>query len=368
MGFEIDFLPVGEGEKCGDAIAVRYGEPGAYTVVIYDGGTLKSGKDLVRHVREHYQTNFVAHVVNSHPDQDHASGLSVVLEELDVGTLWMHRPWLHSHLILDYFRDGRITNQSLKQRLQIKMSAAYNLEQIAARRRIQVVEPFQGTQIGSFFVLSPDKDWYTHVLIADFEKSPEQMAIDSAALAADRLGFRAFLEGAKAAVTKWIPEQWNIELLREDVETSAENESSVILYTYMASHEHGILLTGDAGVRALSKALDYLDSNNISASQSIKFFQIPHHGGRHNVSPSVLNRLVGPRMPTIPQKTDKTAFVSASKDSDYPRRMVRNAFLRRGAKVVTTKGSTIHHYRDMPNRGWSAAELLEFSHQVEAWD
>jgi hypothetical protein len=44
-GFEVDFLPVGEGERSGDGITVRYGEPGAFkwsrtcaaTTTILDG-------------------------------------------------------------------------------------------------------------------------------------------------------------------------------------------------------------------------------------------------------------------------------------------------------------------------------------------
>jgi hypothetical protein len=86
------------------------------------------------------------------------------------------------------------------------------------------------------------------------------------------------------------------------------------------------------------------------------------------VSTSLLDRLVGPRLSAEPAQFEKTAFVSASKMSAYPRHMVRNAFLRRGARVVTTKGWTIHHYRDMSDRGWAAAELLGFSSQVEAWE
>lgn len=39
IGYEIDFLAVGDGERSGDAIAVRYGSPGAYRVMVVDGGT-----------------------------------------------------------------------------------------------------------------------------------------------------------------------------------------------------------------------------------------------------------------------------------------------------------------------------------------
>ena len=55
MGFEVDFLPVGEGEKSGDAIAIRGGNlTGPRTeqfVIIIDGGTLDSGDALVGHIQ-----------------------------------------------------------------------------------------------------------------------------------------------------------------------------------------------------------------------------------------------------------------------------------------------------------------------------
>jgi beta-lactamase superfamily II metal-dependent hydrolase len=370
MAFEIDFLPVGNGDRSGDAISVRYGQPGAYTVMVYDGGTQESGSKLVEHIREYYQTDYVDHVVNSHPDADHVSGLSVVLEQLTVGTLWLHRPWLYSHVIIDYFKDGRITNQSLKTRLQENMAAAYQLEQLAIRKRIEIKEPFRGEAIGAFHVLSPDKEWYVHDLIANFEKSPEQIKAEAeASLTAVEKYLRIITEGAKKGA-QWVAEKWDLELLREDVETTGENESSAILYAYMQDHQHGILLTGDAGVKALGRAVDCLNVHNVSAPLSIKFVQVPHHGSRHNVSSSILDRILGPKLPVKPEEYEKVALVSVGKDSTtHPRKMVVNAFFRRGAKVIATQGKTTRHHRGMPAReGWVTATPLEFSNQVEAWE
>jgi hypothetical protein len=88
--------------------------------------------------------------------------------------LWMHRPWAHSEMICQYFKDGRLTDASLAERLKGKMAAAHALEELANERSIPLREPFQGDQIGEFYVLSPSKDWYVHELIAAFGKSPEK--------------------------------------------------------------------------------------------------------------------------------------------------------------------------------------------------
>jgi hypothetical protein len=54
MGYEIDFLPVGEGEKSGDAIALRFGNlfgnRNEKTVVVIDGGFKETGEKLVKHI------------------------------------------------------------------------------------------------------------------------------------------------------------------------------------------------------------------------------------------------------------------------------------------------------------------------------
>jgi hypothetical protein len=44
-------LAIGDGERSGDAIALRYGNPLAgYQVIIVDGGNKTSSEELVRHV------------------------------------------------------------------------------------------------------------------------------------------------------------------------------------------------------------------------------------------------------------------------------------------------------------------------------
>ena len=145
--YEIDFLPVGDGNTSGDAIAIRYSDGETWKTMVYDGGTKASGEKLVEHIKTYYQTNHVDFLVNSHPDQDHASGLSVVMEELSVGELWIHRPWLHTEEILHHFKDGRTTADSLAQKFKDKMPYSWALERIAIEKGIKIFEPYQGSKI-----------------------------------------------------------------------------------------------------------------------------------------------------------------------------------------------------------------------------
>jgi len=359
VGYEIDFLAVGDGERSGDAIAVRYGIPGAYRVMVFDGGNKDSGQALVDHIRTHYGTNHVDYVVNTHPDVDHASGLEIVLEQMTVGQVWVHRPWNYPLHILRWCADGRITATSLRARLQEAMCHAHRLQELADRKRIPVYEPFQGSRIGEFVVLSPSRDWYLQIL-PHFDKTPEVKIAPPA-------GLGGLLGRAGALAEKfvaWLDEALHIETLKDGGETSFDNESSVVLYGWIANR--GILLTGDAGVQALSRAAAYCEANRVSLPDSLNFIQIPHHGSRHNVGPTILNRILGPiRVPSA--NNDKTAYVSAgAKSETHPRRAVTNAFKRRGCKVFQAKGDGRCHRYGMPLRaGWNLVDEVPFFDKVE---
>ena len=362
-GIEIDFLPVGSGERSGDAICMRWGTGGDYKVMVYDGGTQESGQRLVDHIKTHYGTSHVDYVVNSHPDNDHASGLSVVLEQLSVGELWLHQPWNYSEDICHYFRDGRITSDSLAARLQQKMRAAYNLEKLAEEKGIPVYEPFAGALIGIFRVLSPGKNRYVHDLVPEFQKSPTLKEDTVAGLLLKLMDSASEL--VKKAVS-YVAEQWGEEYLPESVETSAENESSVVLFAEV--HEKGWLLTGDAGIQTLRRAAECAAIFGIDVAHQVHLAQIPHHGSRRNISTETLDLLFGAPRPALDVPAQRYAVASAAKEAPtHPKKRVVNAFVRRGFQVYTTKGETVRYSFGMPARpGWDAAPVLSFSAEVEA--
>jgi beta-lactamase superfamily II metal-dependent hydrolase len=90
---EIEFLAVGEGAKAGDAIVIRYGDVNAYELMLIDGGHAETGDEIVAHLKEHFGPNPVLeHVVLTHSDADHASGLRTVLQEISANNLWVQVP------------------------------------------------------------------------------------------------------------------------------------------------------------------------------------------------------------------------------------------------------------------------------------
>jgi beta-lactamase superfamily II metal-dependent hydrolase len=357
MGYEIDFLPVGDGSRSGDAIALRYGnllgDRSEQTVIVIDGGFTDDGEALVALITNHYGTDYVDIVVATHPEQDHIKGLEIVLEQLRVGQLWMHKPWAHSST-LSASRSSSFGNIRLSEKLQESMREASDLEVLASRLRIPVIEPFTGLASAdrNFFVIGPDPDYYDELL--------EQMpGVTQEAATASLL--RKLAEVAQ----RLVPETLLIETLTDTGETSAQNNSSVI--SVLEFDGRISIFTGDAGMPALDRATGVLENAGYTPGRC-KFIQIPHHGSRRNVGPTILDRLLGSKGT---EDNRGTAYVSAAKAGGpkHPAKKVTNAFRRRGYLPHATQGDAKRHHHDAPPRpGYSACDPLPLFTEVEHTD
>ncbi|MDM0075249.1 hypothetical protein QTH90_12695 [Variovorax sp. J2P1-59] len=311
MGYEVDLLPVRAG---GAAACVRWGTPDQYKVLVYDGGTAVSGERLVAHIERQYMTSRVDYVVSSHPAGDHVAGLAVVLRKLKVGELWMQRPWAYAA------------------GLRTELPAARALKQLADSKRIPVREPFAGAGIGPFMVLAPQRDWYVDHLIPEFGQSG----------AAPRSGLAARLG------------RWTRSQLRADATTSAENESSSVLYAEFEGR--GVLLTGRAGIRALDAAASFAEQLGLDLPANLRLLQLPNGGCADHLSAEVLDRIVGPSGVRGDDDPTKSAFISMSLSGQHPSRAVTRALEQRGVVSFVTNGMSLHHWHQMPDRGWYRAQ------------
>ncbi len=359
MGYEVDFLGVGEESKSGDAIALRFGNLHGsrqeQTVVIIDGGFKNTGDLIVDHVKNHFGTQEVDIVINTHPDQDHINGLETVLNQLNVKELWIHKPWEHNQGLAAKFSDGRITDNSVGECLKENLEKACSLIRLAQSKGVIVREPFTGEQdaSGMLKVLGPSQDYYES-LIPDFDGMPERASlIDSV---------ESFLERAASAIKRFFA-TWGDDYIDDNGVTSAKNNSSVI--TQLIVDGRRLLFTGDAGIQALEHAADQIDL--CMSGAELKFIQIPHHGSRRNIGKTVLNRLVGQPV-AQGESRGITAIASTSKlgEPKHPRKAVLNAFTHRGVRVLATRGTGICHFHDAPVRsGWSGLESEPYHFEYE---
>ena len=358
--FEIDFLDV-ESDKSGDAIGVRDEIGGQTPIHVVDGGFQDTGESLVAHIRKYYGApKRIDHVVATHPDGDHAGGLRRVLEEFEIGALWMLRPWLYAGEIIGRF-ENYTSVDNLKKRLKEIYPNIAALEEIANEKKIPIYEPFQGASIGAFRVMAPSKKRYLDLVVAS-EKTPEATA-EAVKSAGKTLA--ALLEKAAAKLVTLVKAAWGVEAFSAE-ETSAENEMSVVQYALLCGKR--VLLTADTGRAGLAEAADYAPNVGL-VLPGIDRFQVPHHGSRHNVSTEVIDRWLGPRLKEKPVK-GKEAFSalisSAKKDEDHPRKAVVRAMVHRGAAVASTEGKALRTQMNAPARdGWVAVTPLDYPEEQE---
>ena len=354
MAFEIDLLPVGSEKKSGDCIAMRYGDlvkgKEKQTVIIVDGGYAGTWKDTLKpFLRKYYncEINGKLHidlVVLSHPDLDHVSGLVEMAkdDEVEIGMIMMHRPW--KELSPSWFRDGRITKNSLKDRLGDAFEKAKELadETLNISQTKLEVGTYTFNE-ASITILGPTSKFYK-TCIANCEKTPQQANnVENLPQSQGRKGAIAFEPYVKGKI-KW-----------DDSEsTSPINESSLIfLFEYEGTK---VLFTGDVGKEGLSKAIKYAHDNNIKLNDC-SIIKMPHHGSRKNVNPAIMDAFVGSRV----------LYYSCASDDlgHHPSQRLINLMNEKKFKQFSTSGSALHYGKNAPDRGWKTASVFVSSDKIE---
>lgn len=330
--YEVDFWNVSITSKSGDALSLRFTDPGTgqLAVIVIDGGYADFGDTLADHLQSRYGTKTIDLAISTHPDADHINGLRRLIERPDVQVreLLLHRPSLRG------FTGDEV--------------CADLVDEIAAdaeQRGIIVTEPAQGLQRfgGALTVVGPSEAFYRQMLQAQVEQEAGKTSSLSKLLSPVRTAVKEAVKKIRRVVGSDPGET----LTDDDGGTYPRNNTSVISLFRLGGQRH--LLTADAGVPALQQAQDFADANGLSADR-LGFVQIPHHGSRHNVDADWLNRVLG-RPGAMPAESC-IAFASASDlDEDHPHAIVLNAFKRRGCRVGSTEGSNIwHHSSDAPPR------------------
>lgn len=356
MAFEIDLLPVGSEKKSGDCIAMRYGDlvngKRQQTVIVVDGGYKDTWlKTLKPHLRNYYNCEYdgklhIDIVILSHPDQDHVSGLVEMAKdpEVEIDQVWMHKPW--EELTTSWFKDGRITKESLKERLGDAFDKAKELADISWTRNVKLLDvgPIPIKNGALITILGPSKEFYK-TCIANCEKTPNQAEkVDDLAQTQGTNGkieFEPYLRG----LIKWYDDKEN---------TSPINESSlIILFQY---EETKVLLTGDAGKNGLSQAIIYASEKGIRLN-NCTIVKMPHHGSRKNINPKILDALKG----------SKYFFFSCASDDEghHPSMRLINLMIEKGMKNYKTGGTILHWGKDAPDKGWTTATVYEVFPKIE---
>lgn len=367
FGFEIDFLPVGDESDSGDAICMRWGNnledpvQREQFVMVVDGGYQGDGQAIVKHLNDWYGTKHIDVMVNTHPDQDHISGLEEIFKEpgVVVDQLVMQRPWLFPvpHL---WFDDRSLTEEDIRRTIRQKLPAAVQLEQTARMTgETEVIDAFQRHLFRSFGVscwaLSPSVVDYG-ALLPSFSFTPGEAKDIGSVRVEPKKG------------------PWCLNRLQDDGATSASNESSLVLcFVLPIQGRNIVLLTGDAGQTALGNAVSYAEQQGIDLPSQIRFFQVPHHGSAQNLGPTILDKLFGPGCNDIhrnPLPISAVASVSKKSDSMHPSQQVVNELACHGVKISETKGTNYRFKLGKLNSrpGWVPAVTIPPSDNLDETD
>lgn len=247
-------------------------------IAVVDGGYSSNGDDIVRFIVDECKSYTIDVMFNTHPDIDHIAGLVRILEsdEVKVKKLVMNRPWVDANLKSSYFKDGRITENSLAKRIIDNFKKAKELSDLADSKGVDAIHPvINHTYLDCLTILSPTTEHYRNCLLAS-EKTPVADDVYNGLS-----GFRKEMSVEKydkKKIIKWFDEE----------KTSDINETSIVLALEIGDMK--MLLTGDVGKEGLNAALDTWEASGKKASAFTKV-QLPHHGSRKNINPKTLERI-----------------------------------------------------------------------------
>jgi beta-lactamase superfamily II metal-dependent hydrolase len=322
--YEIDFLPVGDAGRSGDAICMRFTRPdtGTQAVVVIDAGFKDDGIAIAEHIPKLYGTSTVDLAVLTHPDGDHIGGMGEVVRGLNVKQLWLHDIGAHG---------GKDLSAA---------DAVDDLKKVATGHGTAVYEAWPGNSAfgGGITVLGPSKDYYDELVKEQLAETP---TVEKAS--------KTLLEAVRGLADRFVT-ALGIEIPFEAKDVNPRNNSSMVVLGRFDDDMQ--LFSADAGVPALDRAWDYAQEHGLA--QRPTMVHIPHHGSRRNCSSAWLDRLLGSAGES---STPCSAIVSCVANSDkHPAGKVVNAYKRRECRVVATAGNTVCHYGGTPAReGWGSA-------------
>ena len=355
MAFEIDLLPVGSKKKSGDCIAFRYGDlvkgKENQCVVVVDGGYASTWKDTLKpHLKKYYNCEYdgkihINMVILSHPDLDHVSGLVEMAndEEVEIDMVMMHEPW--KELTPAWFKDGRITKESLKRRLGDAFEKAKQLSDAIDKVSRAPLNPNKYDYNGAIFsILGPSQQFYK-TCIANCEKTPEPHdTIEEILETRNSIGEMSYERYERGHIT------WD-----DSENTSPINESSlIVLFEY---EDVKVLFTGDAGKEGLGEAIGFANEQGIKLDDCT-IIKMPHHGSRKNVNPSIMDNF---------KRCMKLYYSCASDDlGHHPSQRLINMLNEKNFRQLSTSGCTLHWGKGAPDReGWSKANAIESFAEIE---
>lgn len=266
------------------------------SLTVYDCGHLRHCEEIQSFLLANPLITQV-HIVISHNDSDHTSGVVGLLEwfsdheEYDV-KVYTHQYLKHVNTILDKIDDGRRSREKLKEALLEEFNNIREIIELAEKYGFSRIEALKGTNVGSCTIVGPTKDEFTDVAA---------QAVDNRV--SDRIGDETVMNAASV--------QLKVDL----------NGSQEAILCGDASHEY----------------LHNLDDYNI--------IQLPHHG-QYASAEKIFDKLTNPGSKLF-LISDNTGSGSTSGGSDS----LMESGLIKGKRIKNTKNGVVELPDDLVYRG-----------------
>jgi len=340
MEFVIDFLYVGDG----DGIIIWGRNPGEMDFVFFlDGGNKDCGKAIVNHYKKLIKPNLYENkkigFINSHPHADHINGLIEIVEEIGSEMSWCiyNDP---VKFITEELREN-IKRSALKQEdpdiehLYKSFQKVQELNELCEKYGIERIEALTDSfRFNEMKIVSPSREFYT-------EKVQQFTNIDF-------LKRVDFTKKAFSAINESVEGLKPCEVVDEINDASPENLTATVI-ELTDSKNRRYLLTSDAGV----ESFDDMEQNGFD-SENLFIVQLPHHGGRRNISTDWISKFA-PNM----------YLISAEGNEKHPRKAVLSCIKKNltDCKIYSThkNKSTLSYTTNQdvfPDRKWKSADPL----------
>lgn len=340
MEFVIDFLYVGDG----DGIIIWGRNPNEIDFVFFlDGGNKDCGKAIVKHYKNLIKPNLYQNkkigFINSHPHADHINGLIEIVEEIGSEMSWgiYNDP---VKFIAEELREN-IKRSALKQEdpdiehLYKSFQKVQELNELCEKHGIERKEALTDSfSFNEIKIVSPSREFYT-------EKVQQFTNIDF-------LKRVDFTKKAFSSINESAEGLNPCEVVDEQNDASPENLTATVI-ELTDSKNRRYLLTSDAGV----ESFDDMEQNGFD-SENLYIVQLPHHGGRRNISTDWISKFA-PNM----------YLISAEGNEKHPRKAVLSCIKKNltDCKIYSThkNKSTLSYTTNkdvFPDRKWQHADPI----------
>lgn len=336
LKYEIDMLDV----KAADAILIHFLDEDSKVeyVVLVDAGRYEDGKDVVKFVREKYDTFKIDLAICTHCDEDHFGGFIYILEQMrdspktsvDIQKIVINDPGLH------------ITQDDVKyyQKLENVQKEARKVYDSHGVNLLELIRELESSKLITMCEGMSDNHCY------HFDRLIEIMGPSQSYYKQKALVFRNALKpydydaDTDADDAQLVPETSNVysrTLDNAGDDQSPHNQSSII-FVFKPSDGNSFLFTGDAGAEAFNNFRYKCDIDKVS---NVYWLKVPHHGSKMNLDNNLVN-LIRP----------KIAYVSAEKYQHYLSKAVVSALKKVGCEVYSTYISgSLWHDKGISKRG-----------------